>query len=73
MCIIEVNTIELSWIEVQAEACYIFDLSRCYYIVEIPLAWEIAKMTKRLEKTVLRFNYARYELRHNTSRSGNGG
>lgn len=30
-------------------------------------------MGKKLEKTVLRFNYARYELRHNTSPSGNGG
>jgi len=43
------------------------------YIVEISLAWEIIEMGKKLEKTVLRFNYACYKLRHNTSPSGNGG
>lgn len=54
--------------------CYrMFDLSSGDYIVEIPLAWEITEMGKKLEKTVLHFNYARYELRHNTSPSGNGG
>jgi len=36
-----------------------FDLSGdC--IVEIFLAWEIIEMGKKLEKTVLRFNYARF-------------
>lgn len=51
-----------------------FDVSSNDYIIEIPLAWEITEMGEiKLEKTVLRFNYARYELRHNTSPSGNGG
>lgn len=50
-----------------------FDLLSDDYIVNIPLAWETTEMSKRLEKTVLRFNHARYELQHNTSSSGNGG